>query len=117
MKYSLDKYNFHICTKVDGTPYGVVATSTYAGRTVRGKAICDPRDTFSLEEGKKLAAARCNVKIAEKRAARAERKYKEAVALVVAQMTHRERMESYVFDSKAELDAARTELTDLENSL
>ena len=45
----------------------VVAVSSYAGKTVRGVAKCDPRDTFDIEKGKELAAARCNEKIAEKK--------------------------------------------------
>ena len=44
----------------------VVAVSSYAGKTVRGVAKCDPRDTFDIEKGKELAAARCNEKIAYK---------------------------------------------------
>ena len=45
----------------------VIAVSTYAGKTVRGIAICSPEDKFDIEFGKKLAAARCNEKVAEKR--------------------------------------------------
>lgn len=113
MKYSLDKYKFFIAKKTDGTPYQVVAVSTYAGRKVRGVAKCDPRDEFSIENGKKLAAARCNVKIAEKRAKRAEKKYTEAVALATAQLRHRDRMESYHADSLVELKHAQIDLDNL----
>lgn len=113
MKYSLDKYKFFIAKKTDGTPYQVVAVSTYAGRKVRGVAKCDPRDEFSIENGKKLAAARCNVKIAEKRAKRAEKKHAEAVSLVSAQMRHRDRMEAYFADSQIELKHAKIELDNL----
>ena len=56
----------------------VVAVSTYAGKTVRGVAKLDPRDTFDLEEGKRIAEARCNEKIAFKRLERARKKYQEA---------------------------------------
>ena len=66
MKYALNKY------KYARTGNKVIAISTYAGRTVKGVAKTDPRDTFSLEDGKKLAAARCNAKIAIKRAKNAE---------------------------------------------
>jgi len=61
------------------TPTKVIALSTYAGRTVRGIAKCHPNDTFDEEYGKKLAAARCNQKIAAKRYARAHKKYDEYV--------------------------------------
>ena len=113
MKYSLDKYKFFIAKKTDGTPYQVVAVSTYAGRKVRGVAKCDPRDEFSIENGKKLAAARCNLKIAEKRAKRAEKKHAEAIALATAQLRHRDRMESYHADSLVELKHAQIDLDNL----
>jgi len=57
------------------TPNKVIALSTYAGRTVRGVAKCHPNDTFDVEFGKALAAARCNRKVAEKRYARARYEY------------------------------------------
>lgn len=113
MKYSLDKYKFFVATKSDGTPYQVVAVSTYAGRKIRGVAKCDPRDEFSIENGKKLAAARCNVKIAEKRAKRAEKKRAEAVALATEHLHHRDRMESYYADSLIELKHAQIDLDNL----
>lgn len=45
----------------------VVAVASYAGRTVRGVAKCSDQDEFNLETGKKLAAARCAMKIARER--------------------------------------------------
>ena len=45
----------------------VVAVASYAGRTIRGVAKCSDQDEFDLETGKKLAAARCAVKIARER--------------------------------------------------
>ena len=59
------------------TPNKVIALSSYAGRTVRGVAKCHPGDTFDVEVGKALAAARCNEKVAAKRYARAQKKYNE----------------------------------------
>ena len=59
------------------TPTKVIAFSTYGGRTVRGVAKCHPGDTFNEDVGKALAAARCNEKVAAKRYARANQKYKE----------------------------------------
>lgn len=75
---SLDKYKFYIATTVTGEPYKVVAVSSYAGRPVRGVAKCANDDKFDLETGKKLAAARCNQKIATKRWSRASKRYDEA---------------------------------------
>lgn len=50
----------------------VIALSTFAGKTVRGVAKCSPEDTFDVEYGKRLAAARCNLKIAKKKIVRGE---------------------------------------------
>lgn len=37
----------------------VIAVSTYAGKTVKGIAKCDPRDTFDIDKGVEIAEARC----------------------------------------------------------
>ena len=63
----MTKYSFYTDRKTK-----VIAVSTYAGKAVRGVAKCDVNDTFSLEKGKELAAARCNEKIAKKRFIRAQ---------------------------------------------
>ena len=68
----MTKYSFYTDGKTK-----VVAVSTYAGKVVRGVAKCDVNDTFSLEKGMELAAARCNEKIAKKRFTRAENKRRE----------------------------------------
>lgn len=59
-----------------------IAVSSFAGRTVKATAKLDPRDTFDSEMGKKIAGARCRVKIADKRLARAEQKVIEATQAV-----------------------------------
>ena len=51
----------------------VVAVASYKGRTIRGVAKCSEQDEFDLETGKKLAAARCAMKIAKKRVKYAKR--------------------------------------------
>ena len=66
----MTKYSFYTDGKTK-----VVAVSTYAGKVVRGVAKCDVNDTFSLEKGKELAAARCNEKVAKKRFTRAQNMY------------------------------------------
>lgn len=77
MNIDLTKYTFVTHTRKDGR-VEVIAISTFAGRPVRGKAICAEGDTFDEEKGKLLAAARCNEKIAVKRYARAKQKIDEA---------------------------------------
>lgn len=74
--FPIEKYKF--------ITYGrtVIAISTDAGETVKAKAVCHEDDTFDLEIGKQLAAARCNIKIAKRRAKRAADKvdgYEEAI--------------------------------------
>ena len=71
--YPIEKYKFY----TNGSR--VIAVSTYAGKTVRGVAVCHAGDTFSLEKGKKLAALRCAEKIAKKRVARANQKVDELI--------------------------------------
>ena len=62
-----DRYNYVVIPEKKK----IVAYSTYAGQSVRGVAKCAPDDEFDIEFGKKLAAARCNVKVARKRLKRA----------------------------------------------
>lgn len=101
--YPIEKYKFFTTKAADGCDK-VIAISTYAGRTVRGVAICSADDTFSLEKGKELAALRCAKKIAHKRIARAKRKYREAeIALEIAE-AREEQMEDYVDDAYDALD-------------
>ena len=52
----------------------IVVVSKYAGNYVRGVAKCDPGDEYDVEYGKKLATARCDQKVAEKRVVRDMRK-------------------------------------------
>ena len=77
MNIDLTKYIFVTHPRKDGR-IEVIAISTFAGKPVRGKAICAESDTFDEEKGKLLAAARCNAKVAAKRYARAKQKIAEA---------------------------------------
>ena len=44
--YPIEKYRYYTNGR------RVIAVSTYAGKTVRGVATCDPGDEFSMEKGK-----------------------------------------------------------------
>jgi hypothetical protein len=116
MNYPIEKYRFYTRTKSDGIKQ-VIAVSSYAGRTVKGYANCSLEDEFSIETGKELAAARCNLKVAQKRYARALRKQSEAFAEVTAKAQHLEKMNSYVCDSAAAFEKARVELDSLVGQL
>ena len=91
----------------------VIAISTYAGRTVKGVAKCHPNDEFDVEFGKKLAAARCNEKVAGKRLARALNKYREAVDESIAANEKMNRMRDYALDASEAHDEARRILMEL----
>lgn len=108
--YPLEKYHFY----VHGNR--VIAVSTYAGRTVRGVAVCSTEDSFDLQRGKELAAARCNQKIAEKRVARAHKRLNEATQDVAAAMRHRDKMDTYYEDAIVAFDEATQALGNLENA-
>jgi hypothetical protein len=111
--FPLEKYKFYIATKITGEPYKVIATSSYAGKTVRGVAKCARDDTFDMEKGKKLAAARCNLKIAEKRARRARRELGQALSDMVDANTRATEMENYYNDSEAAKKKAINDLAEL----
>lgn len=111
--YTNDKYTYFVADKQKK----VVAVSTYAGKIVRGVAKCDPRDEFSVEDGKKLAAARCAVKIAKKRNANANAQKKRAYNELVAKQNRLQKMNDYVDDSRRALNAANSELAAIEASM
>ena len=106
-EYPIEKYQFYT------TKNKVVAVSTYAGRNVRGVAKCDPRDNFDMEMGKKLAAARCAARIAEKRKARALREFEKARDNLFRAQERFEKMNMYWYDSKKAAITANTEVTKL----
>ena len=116
MKYSLDKYKFYQY-KDKNAKDTVAAASTYAGRTVKGYAKCDPTDQFSIEKGKELAAARCNAKIAAKRVKRASAKYLEAQQQLADAKRFMARMTEYYTDAVDQLDEANAAITDMIKSM
>ena len=105
--YPIEKYRYYTNGR------RVIAVSTYAGKTVRGVATCDPGDEFSMEKGKALAAARCALKIA----GRATRKTKEANEACHVAERHLEKMCEYLTDSERMLTQAEDNLEDILNDL
>ena len=95
----------------------VVAVSSYAGRTVRGVAKCDPRDNFDLSTGVMLAEARCGLKVAEKRAARARREFIKAGEAVNVACRRLEKMRAYFEDADTALLNAQNMVTNIESNL
>ena len=106
-EYPYDKYQYYIGKNK------VVAVSTYAGRRIRGVAKCDPKDTFDLEKGKKLAAARCNLRVAEKRRKNAARRLNEAREIFDQAEKYAFDMEDYFRDAKFAHIEAQKEVEDI----
>lgn len=111
MKYSLDRYKYYSHNNE------VIAVSSFAGRTVRGTAKCNPNDEFDVQKGKELAAARCNEKVARKRLKRAAEKYKEAAKVADDAIAWYDRMKEYYMDSVDAYDEANAELIKLAETL
>jgi hypothetical protein len=95
----------------------VIVVSTYAGKTVRGVAKAEPRDSFNIEKGKALAKARCDAKVAEKRAKRATKKINEARDFLIDARNYYEDMNSYYNDSMIAQTIAQEHLDDLIKTL
>ena len=95
----------------------IIAISTYAGRTVKGIAKCSPEDSFDPAAGEKLAAARCNEKVAKKRVKNAEKKLEEALRIQCEATRRVYKMTNYLDDSKKELAAASSEIETLLKTL
>lgn len=100
INYPIDKYKFYTAGNK------IIAVSTYAGRQVRGVAICHPDDNFNLDTGKKIAAARCNYKIAAKRYTRATQKFSEAMEQLSKAQQHVDDMKAYMNDSYMAMNEA-----------
>lgn len=116
MKYGMEKYKFYTQTKPNGSTV-VIAVSTYAERTVKGYAKCNPSDKFDLERGKKLAALRCALKIEKKRYLNATVKYMNAAREADEAARYYDKMKKYYIDTVDEIDSLQAELVELERKL
>lgn len=112
MRYPLGKYQYFIYQNENGGTT-VVAISTYAGKKVKGYAKCNPEDKFDIEVGKKLAAARCNLKIAEKRKAQATDKYLKAFNQIEEARRYYMKMNEYYIDADDQIDEAAEEIRNI----
>lgn len=95
----------------------VVAISTYAGKTVKGYAKQNPNDEWNWEKGRDLAIARCNAKIAEKRAKRAAMKANEAQEALCAAARYMTDMRHYKSDANEALAQAKAHLGEVLSSM
>ena len=94
----------------DGT---TIALSHFAGKTVKGVAYLKPGDVYNKQTGEKIAAAKCNEKIAGLRYNRATRMHKEAVDAFYAAARVLSNMEDYRDRSYEEWYAAQNDLVAL----
>ena len=113
MRFPIEKYKIiiHQHPKYLGTE--IIAHSTYAGKAVKGKAICRAEDNYNEEKGIYLAVLRCAQKIAKKRVTRAESQLEKAVAAHRAAKKHLDEMIEYYDDASDELEEIQKELTEL----
>ena len=125
MAYPLEKYKF--VTKPartfneNGTKHivgpTVIAISTYAGKTVKGYSRCHPNDFehYDADYGNQLAAARCGVKVANKRVKHARQKIEEAKKKLDEAKLYYNNMLLYLNNAEDELWEANEEVDRLEN--
>jgi hypothetical protein len=113
MRYPIEKYQIAVHQHPEYLGTEIIARSTYAGKVVKGKAICHTGDNYSEEKGIKLAVARCAQKIAHKRAARATRLLKKANEQLALAQKYVADMTAYHTDAIAELAEAQTEVADI----
>ena len=106
-KFPLEKYKYYFAGNK------IIACSTYAGRIVRGVAICHPDDKFDVERGKYIAAMRCNEKVAIKRYARALNKYTEACEARDKAIAYVDEMKAYLNDSYIAMNEASQQVDTL----
>lgn len=110
--FPMERYKFFTNSKGH-----VYAVSSYCGKTVKGVAKCDPKDTFDLEKGKKIAAMRCNVKICALRAKRMRKKVEEARKALIDATNFLEKMEDFQFNADADYHFAIEDLINFMDEL
>lgn len=106
--FPIEKYKFYTDNKSK-----VIAVSTFAGKTVRGIAKCNPQDKFSFEKGKKLAAARCALQVAKKRKQRARERFYAAELAAADAAAYKAKMMEYYVDSMENLWDCQHDLKEL----
>ena len=110
MKYPISKYKIVKCKHPElGSPE-IVAISTYAGKWVKGKAICHSDDSYDEQKGTELAVARCAEKVAIKRRANAKSKVDFAAKQLLEAQDYLRRMQTYYDDACFEVDEAAAEV-------
>ena len=118
--YPIEKYKYVVYDQKnsDNTISKVtVAISTYCGKVVKGIAKCVNTDRFDSEIGKKLAAARCDLKVCIKRKNRAFNKKSEVARKIEELTAQYNRMCKYYDDALNESIEAVNRIKKLEEEL
>lgn len=95
----------------------VIAVSSFAGKTVKGIAKCDPKDTPDLEKGITLAILRCDEKITAKKITRGKEKVETAAKELEFAQTKYEKAIQYLVDADKAHTNAYQELAYFQDSL
>lgn len=115
MKRKMDGHNYNIYT--NNKNY-VRVVSTYAKKPVHGYAVLnDNEDTFDLENGIKLAKARCDVAITEKRLKELQRRIEEINTLIDELTDYVADLSSYEMEAHARYIRETALLADILKSL
>lgn len=125
MAYPLEKYKFvtkpYRKVNENGVEHivgpTIIAISTYAGKTVKGYSRCHPNDFehYDTAYGNQLAAARCGLKVADKRVKHALQKVEEAKKKLDEATQYYNNMLLYLNNAENELWEANKEVDRLEN--
>lgn len=118
--YPIEKYDIkqYDKTNKDGsTSKVVIAISTYAGKVVKGVAKCQAGDSYNFEDGKNLAAARCDLKVCLKRKDRAFKKKHEIALKMEELQKHYDAACAYYNDALSEVLEASNRLHKIEEKL
>lgn len=109
--FPLERYTYKV--------YGnrVIAYTTYAGKKVYGKAVCHGDDEFDLELGKKLAAYRCNQKVAMRRLHRANKMMASSKVLFELYKQQLEKDTEYFNDACAAVRSADAKVIEIEKEI
>ena len=108
------RYTYFNGTDKDGRKI-TCCISRFAGKPVRGIAKCSTTDTFDEQFGRYLAQARCDLKVSEKRVARAEQLYAEAVLAEKAAVERKLKMAKYLIDAKNDVVRYSAQIVELDN--
>lgn len=90
-----------------------ICVSRFAGKNVRGIAKWDGLESYDVHFGRTLAQARCDVKVAAKRRALAQKRFEEARRQYEAAYAYCDKMGKYLKDSIEAESAANDLVTHL----